>query len=85
MLFSGSTGKLVPFAVEPCGYVGKEAVKFVNCLGDIAAKSTRAESQGCIRALGNAGAAGDGAWGGSWDVPPGWANHLACAGLAFKL
>ena len=31
----------VPFAVETCGYMGKEAVKFVNRLGDIAAESGR--------------------------------------------
>ena len=35
MLHSG----LLPFAVETCGYMGKEAVKFVNRLGDIAAES----------------------------------------------
>ena len=29
-------GWLVPFAVETCGYMGKEAVLFVNRLGDIA-------------------------------------------------
>ena len=29
----------VPFAVETCGYEGKEAVKFVNGFGDIAADS----------------------------------------------
>ena len=28
--------KFVPFAVETCGYMDKEAVKFVNRLGDIA-------------------------------------------------
>ena len=26
--------RFVPFAVETCGYMGKEAVKFVNRLGD---------------------------------------------------
>ena len=31
----------VPFAVETCGYMGKEAVKFVNRLVDIAAESGR--------------------------------------------
>ena len=31
----------VPFAVETCGYMGKEAVRFVNRLGDIAAESGR--------------------------------------------
>ena len=31
----------MPFAVEMCGYMGKEAVKFVNCLGDIADESGR--------------------------------------------
>ena len=30
--------RIVPFAVETCGYMGKEAVKFVNRLGDIAAE-----------------------------------------------
>ena len=33
--------RFVPFAVETCGYMGKEAVKFVNRLGDIAAESGR--------------------------------------------
>ena len=33
--------RFVPFAVEACGYMGKEAVKFVNRLGDIAAESGR--------------------------------------------
>ena len=32
--------RFVPFAVETCGYMGKEAVKFVH-LGDIAAESER--------------------------------------------
>ena len=27
--------RFVPFAVETCGYMGKEAVRFVNLLGDI--------------------------------------------------
>ena len=31
--------RFVPFAVETCGYMGEEAVKFVNRLGDIAAES----------------------------------------------
>ena len=34
-----ATFRFVPFAVETCGYMGKEAVKFVNRLGDIAAES----------------------------------------------
>ena len=34
--------RFVPFAVETSGHMGKEAVKFVNRLGDIAAES------GCI-------------------------------------
>ena len=34
--------RIVPFAVETCGYMGKEAVSFVNRLGDIAAES------GCV-------------------------------------
>ena len=33
--------RFVPLAVETCGYMGKEAVKFVNPLGDIAAESGR--------------------------------------------
>ena len=33
--------RFVPFAVETCGYMGKEAVKFVNRLGDIAAETGR--------------------------------------------
>ena len=36
-----ATFRFVPFAVETCGYMGKEAVKFVNRLGDIAAESGR--------------------------------------------
>ena len=33
--------RFVPLAVETCGYIGKEAVKSVNRLGDIAAESGR--------------------------------------------
>ena len=33
--------RFLPFAVEPCGYMGKEAVKFVNRLEDIADESGR--------------------------------------------
>ena len=33
--------RFVPFAVEMCGYMGKEAVKFVNRLGDIVAEIGR--------------------------------------------
>ena len=33
--------RFAPFAVETCGYMGNEAVKFVNRLGDIAAESGR--------------------------------------------
>ena len=33
--------RFVPFPVGTCGYMGKEAVKFVNRLGDIAARSGR--------------------------------------------
>ena len=29
----------MPFAVETCGYIGKEAIKFVNRLGNIAGES----------------------------------------------
>ena len=56
--------RFVPFAVETCGYMGNdsEAVKFVNRLGDIAAESGP-HSQGCICAMGNAAAVGDGAAG----------------------
>ena len=31
----------MPFAVETCGYMGKEAMRFVNRLSDIAAESGR--------------------------------------------
>ena len=37
MLLSG----FVPFAIETCGYMCKEAVKLLNRLGDIAAESGR--------------------------------------------
>ena len=33
--------RFLPFAVETCGYMGKEVVKFVNRLGEIAAESGR--------------------------------------------
>ena len=33
--------RFVPYAVHTCGYMGKEAVRFVNRLGDIAAESGR--------------------------------------------
>ena len=33
--------RFVPLAVETCGYMGREAVKFINRLGDIAAESGR--------------------------------------------
>ena len=33
--------RLVPFAVEMCGHIGKEAVNFVNRLGVFAAESGR--------------------------------------------
>ena len=48
--------RFVPFAVETGGYMGKEAVKFVNRLGNIAAESGRILK----RAMGNAAAVGDG-------------------------
>ena len=44
--------QFVPFAVETCGFMGKEAVRFVNCLGDITAQSGRI--LGCIYVQGNA-------------------------------
>ena len=49
----------VSVAVETCGYMGKEAVRFVNRLGDIAADSQRIP----MWALGNAAAVGDSAEG----------------------
>ena len=39
MLLSGNP--FVPFAVETCGYMGKEAVQFVNRLDNIAAEIGR--------------------------------------------
>ena len=39
----------VLFAVETCGYIGKEAVKFVNRLGDIAAESGRIPKGAFVR------------------------------------
>ena len=54
--------RFAPFAVETCGYMGKEAARSVHRLGDIAAEW--AHSQGlCVCALGNAAAVGDGAAG----------------------
>ena len=41
--------RFVPFAVETCGYMGKEAVKFVNRLGDIAAESGRIPKGAFVR------------------------------------
>ena len=60
-----AASRLVPFAVETCGYMGKEAVKFVNHLGDIAAESSRIPKGAFMRwaTLGNAAAVGDGAGG----------------------
>ena len=39
----------MPFAVEPCGFMGKEAAKFVNCLGDIAAENGRIPKGAFVR------------------------------------
>ena len=41
--------RFVPFAVETCGYMGKEAVNFVNRLGDIAAESGRIPKGAFVR------------------------------------
>ena len=41
--------RFVPFAVDTCGYMGKEAVKFVNRLGDIAAESGRIPKGAFVR------------------------------------
>ena len=41
--------QLVPFAVETCGYMGKEAVKFVNRLADIADESGRIPKDSFVR------------------------------------
>ena len=41
--------RFVPFAVETCGYMGKEAVKFVKRLGDIAAESGRIPKGALLR------------------------------------
>ena len=51
MRFSGSAQGSVPqpFAVETCGYMGKEAVKFVNRLGDSAAESGRIPKDAFVR------------------------------------
>ena len=55
--------RFVPFAVEACGYMGKEAVKFVNRLGDTAAENGRIPKGAFVR-CGSAAAVGDGAEGG---------------------
>ena len=39
----------LPFPVETCGYMGKQAVKFVNRLGDIAAESGRIPKGAFVR------------------------------------
>ena len=41
--------RFVPFAVETCGYMGKEAVNFMNRLGDIAAESGRIPKGAFVR------------------------------------
>ena len=41
--------QFVPFAVETCGYKGKEAVKFGYRLGDIAAESGRIRKGAFVR------------------------------------
>ena len=41
--------RFVPFSVETYGYVGQEAVKFVNRLGDIAAESGRIPKGAFVR------------------------------------
>ena len=41
--------RIVPFTVETCGYMGTEAVKFVNCLADIAAESGRIPKGAFVR------------------------------------
>ena len=41
--------RFVPFAVESCGHMGKEAVKFVNRLGHIAAESSRIPKGAFVR------------------------------------
>ena len=53
-MYSGADGadgafRFVPFAVEMAGYMGKEAVKFVNCLGDIAAENGRIPKGAFVR------------------------------------
>ena len=55
--------RFVPFAVESCGYMGKEAVQFVSRLGSIAAGNGRINasySEGRICALGDAAAVSGG-------------------------
>ena len=41
--------RFVPFAVETCGYMGKEAVRFVNRFRDIAAESGRIPQGAFVR------------------------------------
>ena len=41
--------QFVPFVVEACGYMGKETVKFVNRLGNIAAESGRVPKGAFVR------------------------------------
>ena len=41
--------RLVPFAVESWGYMGKEAVRFVNRLGDVVADSGRIPEGALVR------------------------------------
>ena len=41
--------RFLQFAVETCGYMGKEAVKSVNRLGDIAADSGRIPKDAFVR------------------------------------
>ena len=41
--------RFVPFVVEMCGYMGKEAVKFVDRLGDIAAEAGRIPTDAFVR------------------------------------
>ena len=75
--------RFLPFAVETCGYMGKEAVKFVNRLGDIAAESGRISKDAFVR------------WamqllsvtvqrGNAEFYPPEWAGHLAGARFALR-
>ena len=41
--------RFVPFAVETCGYMGKGAVRFVACLGDIVPESGRIPKGAFVR------------------------------------